>query len=58
MKLKSAIAAIAFVSALAAPVAAGTFEDAVDAKAITQRPCALFAHWPMMATLRPSSISA
>jgi TPR repeat protein len=31
MKLKRAIAAIVLVSAFAAPVAAGTFEDAVDA---------------------------
>jgi len=33
MKLKRAIAAIVLVSAFAAPVAAGTFEDAVDAHA-------------------------
>src|SRR5260370_16437512 len=33
MKLKRAIAAIVLVSAFAAPVAAGTFEDAVDANA-------------------------
>jgi TPR repeat protein len=33
MKLKCAIAAILLVSAFAAPVAAGTFEDAVDAHA-------------------------
>jgi TPR repeat protein len=33
MKLKRAIAAITLVSAFAAPVAAGTFEDAVDAHA-------------------------
>src|ERR1700684_2376910 len=33
MKLKGAIAAIVLVSAFAAPVAAGTFEDAVDAHA-------------------------
>ena len=33
MKLKRAIANIALVSAFAAPVAAGTFEDAVDAHA-------------------------
>ena len=33
MKLKRAIAAIVLASAFAAPVAAGTFEDAVDANA-------------------------
>jgi hypothetical protein len=33
MKLKRDIAAIVLVSAFAAPVAAGTFEDAVDAHA-------------------------
>jgi TPR repeat protein len=33
MKLKRVIAAIVLVSAFAAPVAAGTFEDAVDAHA-------------------------
>jgi hypothetical protein len=33
MKLKRAIAAMILVSAFAAPVAAGTFEDAVDAHA-------------------------
>ena len=33
MKLKRAIAAIVLVSAFATPVAAGTFEDAVDAHA-------------------------
>jgi hypothetical protein len=33
MKIKCAIAAIVLVSAFAAPVAAGTFEDAVDAHA-------------------------
>ena len=33
MKLKRAIAAIVLVSAFASPVAAGTFEDAVDAHA-------------------------
>jgi TPR repeat protein len=33
MKLKRAVAAIVLVSAFAAPVAAGTFEDAVDANA-------------------------
>jgi hypothetical protein len=33
MKLKRAIAAIVLVSAFAAPIAAGTFEDAVDAHA-------------------------
>src|SRR5258707_5959183 len=33
MKLKRAIAAIVLVSAFAAPLAAGTFEDAVDAHA-------------------------
>jgi uncharacterized protein len=33
MELKRAIAAIVLVSAFAAPVAAGTFEDAVDAHA-------------------------
>ncbi|SDS74980.1 hypothetical protein SAMN05444158_3068 [Bradyrhizobium canariense] len=44
MQLKRAIAAIVLVSAFAAPVAAGTFEDAVDAnpEATTQRPCVLF----------------
>ena len=59
MKLKRAIAAIVLVSAFAAPLAAGTFEDAVMRmpEATTQRPCVLFVHWPMMATLRPSSIS-
>ena len=31
MKLKRAIAAVVLMSAFAAPVAAGTFEDAVDA---------------------------
>jgi uncharacterized protein len=33
MRLKRAIAAMILVSAFAAPVAAGTFEDAVDAHA-------------------------
>src|SRR5258708_8184987 len=33
MKLKRAIAAVVLASAFAAPVAAGTFEDAVDANA-------------------------
>jgi uncharacterized protein len=33
MKLKRAIAAIVLASAFAAPVAAGTFEDAIDAHA-------------------------
>jgi hypothetical protein len=33
MKLKRAIAAIVLESAFATPVAAGTFEDAVDANA-------------------------
>jgi hypothetical protein len=33
MKLKRAIAAIVLVSAFAAPIPAGTFEDAVDAHA-------------------------
>jgi hypothetical protein len=58
MKLKRAIAAIVLVSAFAAPVAAGTFEDAVDAHARGDyaKACVLFVHWPMMATLRPSSI--
>ena len=59
MKLKRAIAAIVLVSAFAAPVAAGTFEDAVDAHARGDyaKACASFVHWPMMATLQPSSIS-
>jgi hypothetical protein len=59
MKLKCAIAAIILVSAaFAAPVTAGTFEDAVDAHARGNYAKALvsFALWPMMATPQPSSI--
>jgi TPR repeat protein len=41
MKLKGAIAVIVLVSAFAAPVTAGTFEDAVDAHARGDYPRAL-----------------
>jgi hypothetical protein len=58
MKLKCAIAAIVLVSGFAAPVAAGTFEDAVDAHARGDYAKArrLIVHWPMMVTPQPSSI--
>ena len=59
MKLKRAIAAIVLLSAFAAPASAGTFEDAVEAYARGDHAKALrlIRPRPMMATLRPNSIS-
>jgi hypothetical protein len=57
MKLKCA--AILLVSAaFAAPVVAGTFEDAVDAQARGDyaKACVSYARWPMMATPQLNSI--
>ena len=59
MKLKRAIATMVLVSAFAAPVTAGTFEDAVDANARGDyaKALRLFVRWPTMATRQLSSIS-
>ena len=54
MNLKRAIAAIVLVSAFAAPVAAGTFEDAVDAYARGDYAKALRLIRPLAGNARPS----
>ena len=56
MNLKRAIAAIDLGSAFAAPVAAGTFEDAVDAYARGDYAEALRLIRPLAGNARPSSI--
>ena len=58
-ELKRAIAAIVLVLPLPHlwPLARSRMRLMRMPEATTQRPCVLFVHWPMMATLRPSSIS-
>jgi hypothetical protein len=58
MKLKRAIVTTVLVSAFVAPVAAGTFEDAVDAHARSDyaKALRLIRPRPMIMTPQPSSI--